>query len=195
MSKYDEIKSIVEATRKAFGKNALDEITQIKRSHGLLLEQPEIENKQPEIENKQPEIEKPRMFGEERPKDEEKRTFKILGNTISIHGKTKADLQLTLDEKVAFKESAEEFRSEVAELVDFNTLNVYDNNVEWSGVITDRDIEFYFSVSETNGVYINGDMIQLEPETMELFEKLQKFYDKFKLKWSKIIASRKETEK
>ncbi len=195
MNKYDEIKSIVEATRKVFGKNTLDEVTQIKRSHGLLLEQPEIENKQPEIENKQPEIEKPRMFGEERPKDEEKRTFKILGNTISIHGKTKADLQLTLDEKVAFKESAEEFRSEVAELVDFNTLNVYDNNVEWSGVITDRDIEFYFSVSETNGVYINGDMIQLEPETMELFEKLQKFYDKFKLKWSKIIASRKETEK
>ena len=188
MNKYDEIKSIVEATRKVFGKNTLDEVTQIKRSHGLLLEQPEIENKQPEIE-------KPRMFGEERPKDEEKRTFKILGNTISIHGKTKADLQLTLDEKVAFKESAEEFRSEVAELVDFNTLNVYDNNVEWSGVITDRDIEFYFSVSETNGVYINGDMIQLEPETMELFEKLQKFYDKFKLKWSKIIASRKETEK
>jgi hypothetical protein len=195
MNKYDEIKSIVEATRKVFGKNTLDEVTQIRRSHGLLLEQPEVENKQPEVENKQPEIEKPRMFGEERPKDEEKRTFKIQGSTISIHGKSKADLQLTLDEKVAFKESTEEFRSEVAELVDFNTLNVYDNNVEWSGVITDRDIEFYFSVSESNGVYINGQMIQLEPETMELFEKMQKFYDKFKLKWSKIIASRKETEK
>ena len=188
MSKYDEIKSIVEATRKVFDRNTLSEIKEIRKSHGLLLEQPETEDKQPQVQ-------KPRLFGQERPKDEEKRTFKIQGSMIAIHGKSKADLQLTLDEKVAFKESTEEFRSEVAELVDFNVLNVYENNVEWSGIITDRNIEFYLSVSESNGVYINGEMIQLEPETMELFEKLQKFYDKFKLKWSKILSSRKETEK
>ena len=89
----------------------------------------------------------------------------------------------------------DEFRTQVAELVDFNMMNVYQNNVEWSGLITDRDIEFFFSVSETDGVYIQGEMLKVDSNFMELTEKLKKFYEKFKAKWSKIIASRKETEK
>ena len=141
------------------------------------------------------EVEKPKMFGQEEPVDQEKRTFKIKGGTISIYGNVKSDLQLTLDEKVAFQESMDEFRTQVAELVDFNMMNVYQNNVEWSGLITDRDIEFFFSVSETDGVYIQGEMLKVDSNFMELTEKLKKFYEKFKAKWSKIIASRKETEK
>lgn len=190
MNNYEEIKMMVEASRRALNKRSLDEAREIRKTYGILKEDIFDEKEKEEVD-----YEKPNLFGEERPKDEEKRSFKIQGGIISIHGNTKAELQLTLDEKVAFKESMEEFRSEVEELVDFNTLNVYENNVEWSGKITDRDLDFFFSVSETNGVYIKGDMVQLEPETMELFEKMQKFYDKFKVKWSKIIAARKETEK
>ena len=89
----------------------------------------------------------------------------------------------------------DEFRSEVAELVDFNTLNVFQKNVEWSGLINDRDLEFFFSVAETDGVYIKGDMLKVDDDLMELIEKIKKYYDKFRVKWSKIIASRKETEK
>ena len=89
----------------------------------------------------------------------------------------------------------DEFRTEVAELVDFNTLNVFQKNVEWSGLINDRDLEFFFSVAETDGVYIKGDMLKVDDDLMELIEKIKKYYDKFRAKWSKIIASRKETEK
>jgi hypothetical protein len=190
MNNYEEIKSLIEASRKALSQKSLNEIRDIKISHGLLIEQPVKD-----IEKMDVEVEKPKMFGQEEPADQEKRTFKIKGNTISIYGNVKSDLQLTLDVKVAFHESVDEFRTQVAELVDFNTINLYQNNVEWSGLITDRDIEFFFSVSETDGVYIRGEMLKVDTDFMELTEKLKKFYEKFRAKWSKIISSRKETEK
>ena len=194
MNNYEEIKSLIEASRKALSKKSLNEIRDIKISHGLLMEQPVKDVEKMDVDM-DVEVEKPKMFGQEEPVDQEKRTFKIKGGTISIYGNVKSDLQLTLDEKVAFQESMDEFRTQVAELVDFNIMNVYQNNVEWSGLITDRDIEFFFSVSETDGVYIQGEMLKVDSDFMELTEKLKKFYEKFKAKWSKIIASRKETKK
>jgi hypothetical protein len=192
MNNYEEIKSLIDASRKALSKKSLNEIRDIKISHGLLKEQPteDVEKVDMDVD-----IKKPKMFGQEEMSDQEKRTFKIKGNTISIYGNVKSELQLTLDEKVAFQESVDEFRTGVAELVDFNIMNVYQDNVEWSGLITDRDIEFFFSVSETDGVYIKGEMIKVDTDFMELTESLKKFYEKFKVKWSKIIASRKETKK
>jgi hypothetical protein len=192
MNNWEEIKSLVDASRRAFNKNLVQENIEIKKTYGLLIEQP-VENEEKIEDNK--DSDKPKMFGQEESQDEEKRTFKIKGGMLSIYGKTKADLQLTLDEKIAFQESMDEFRSEVAELVDFNTLNVFQKNVEWSGLINDRDLEFFFSVAETDGVYIKGDMLKVDDDLMELIEKIKKYYDKFRVKWSKIIASRKETEK
>ena len=114
---------------------------------------------------------------------------------MTINGKDKKELQLTTDDKNAFQESMDEFVSEVSELVDFNTLNLYPNNVEWSGKIQDLDIEFFFSIGETNGVYINGDMININDEFVEFTTKLRTYYEKFKAKWSKVIANRKKTPK
>jgi hypothetical protein len=195
MNNYEEIKSLIDASRKALSKKSLNEIRDIKISHGLLKEQPTEEDVEKVDVDMDVDIKKPKMFGQEEMSDQEKRTFKIKGNTISIYGNVKSELQLTLDEKVAFQESVDEFRTGVAELVDFNIMNVYQDNVEWSGLITDRDIEFFFSVSETDGVYIKGEMIKVDTDFMELTENLKKFYEKFKAKWSKIIASRKETKK
>jgi hypothetical protein len=80
----------------------------------------------------------------------------------------------------------------VTEIADFNKLNLYPTNVEWSGKITELDIEFFFSVAETNGVYINGTMIKLDDEFTEISNKLKMYYEKFKTKWSKIISTRKK---
>ena len=194
MNNYEEIKFLIDASKKALFKKSLNEIRDIKISHGLIKEQP-TENKEKINLDKNVNIEKPKMFGQDKIDNQEKRTFKIKGNTISIYGTAKNELQLTLDEKTAFQESVDEFRTEVAELVDFNMMNVYENNVEWSGLITDKDIEFFFSVSETNGVYIKGDMIKIDPDFVKITEKLKKYYEKYKSKWSKVIASRKETKK
>jgi hypothetical protein len=88
----------------------------------------------------------------------------------------------------------EEFVNEVSDLSDFGVLNVYNNSVQWSGKIVDADIEFFYSIGENNGVYINGDMIQLDEQLVELTNKLKSFFEKFKSKWAKIISARKKTK-
>ena len=129
----------------------------------------------------------------EESKTEKKKAYRISGGILVLHGKDSTDIQLTSDDKKAFQESMDEFVAEVAEIVDFNKLNVYENNVEWSGKITELDLEFFFSIGETKGVYINGTMIKLDDEFLEFVSKLQIYYEKFKSKWSKVIASRKKT--
>jgi hypothetical protein len=134
---------------------------------------------------------------EETPSDrkfEKKKTYRISGGLMSINGKDKGELQLTTDDKLAYQESMDEFTNEVSDLVDFNTLNLFPNNVEWSGKITEMDIEFYMSIGENNGVYINGDMIKLDEEFTNMVTALKTFYEKFKSKWSKIITDRKKTK-
>ena len=88
----------------------------------------------------------------------------------------------------------DDFVNEVSDLADFDKLNLYHENVDWSGKIIDFDLDFYFSIGEKNGVYINGDMIKLDDELIELVNKLTVFYEKFKSKWAKILSQRKKTK-
>ena len=50
----------------------------------------------------------------------------------------------------------EEFVDQVSDIVDYGPLNIYNNNVEWSGVLVKYDAEFFYTVGERNGVYITG---------------------------------------
>ena len=72
-------------------------------------------------------------------------------------------------------------------------MNVYPNNVEWSGKIIDYDLDFVFSIGESNGVYINADMVKVNEDFLTFVNKLKQYYDKFKSKWAKVLASRKKT--
>jgi hypothetical protein len=89
----------------------------------------------------------------------------------------------------------DEFVTEVSDMADFNKLNVYSNNVDWSGKLIEYDIDFFFSIGEENGVYINGEMLKTDNEFLNLLNKLKNYYEKFKSKWAKILSSRKKTEK
>ena len=127
-------------------------------------------------------------------KKDKSKTYRISGGLLTLHGKDKKDLELTSDEKQSYQETMEEFVSEVSDLSDFGVLNVYNNSVQWSGKIVDADVEFFYSIGENNGVYINGDMIKLDEELVELTNKLKSFFEKFKSKWAKIISTRKKTK-
>jgi len=120
--------------------------------------------------------------------------YRISGGILAIHGKEKNKLQITTDDKLAFQETMDEFIEEVSDLVDFNQLNLYQNNVEWSGKIIDQDMDFIFTIGENNGIYINADAVKVDPDFLDMINKLQRYYEKFKSKWSKIIASRKKTQ-
>jgi hypothetical protein len=66
--------------------------------------------------------------------------------------------------------------------------------VEWSGKLIDEDLEFIFTIGEESGIYINGEMIKVDDEFMTMINKLQQYYQKFKSKWGKVLASRKKTK-
>ena len=119
--------------------------------------------------------------------------YRISGGIMVLHGKDEHDTDITTDDKIAFQETMDEFVEEVSDLVDFNELNVYPNNVEWSGKVIDYDLEFVFSIGETNGVYINGKMMKVSDDFLDFITKLKQYYDKFKSKWAKDLASRKKT--
>lgn len=120
--------------------------------------------------------------------------YRISGGILSLHGKDRSELDITSDEKIAFQETMDEFVEEVSDLVDFDTLNVYPNNVDWSGKIIDEDIDFTFTIGENSGIYIDGSMIKVDEDFLEVLNKLQQFYQKFKSKWGKVLASRKKTQ-
>ena len=119
--------------------------------------------------------------------------YRISGGILALHGKNKTNTDITTDDKLAFQETMDEFVEEVSDLVDFNTLNVYPNNVDWSGKIIDKDIDFTFTIGENSGTSINGAMLKVDEDFLELINKLQQYYQKFKSKWSRILASRKKT--
>jgi hypothetical protein len=127
-------------------------------------------------------------------KKDKSKTYRISGGLLTLHGKDKKEIELTTEEKIAFQETMNDFVSEVSDLSDFGVLNMYENSVEWSGKVIDFDLEFFYTIGENNGVYINGDMIKLDDKLVELVNKLTTFYEQFKTKWAKIVSSRKKTK-
>jgi hypothetical protein len=191
MNNYEEIKSLINASKKALKLNLTEsEKEKIKLNYGLLNEDFDVDQleKEREFETANSEDGKNKVK-----KSDKKQAYRVSGGLIVIHGKDEKELQLTTDDKKAFQESMDEFIIDVSELVDFGKLNLYKDNVEWNGKISEMDIEFFFTIKEKNGVYINGVMTQIDEEYLGFLTSLKKFYEKFKSKWSKVIASRKKT--
>jgi hypothetical protein len=176
INEYDELKTLLKKTR-------------------LLKEQAEVNNLGKSIEDniEDDEVEYDDEIDTEKVKKDKSKTYRISGGLLTLHGKEKKDLELTTDEKTAFVETMDEFVNDVSDLSDFGVLNMYPNEVQWSGKVLDFDLEFFYSIGENNGVYINGDMIKLDEKLTDLVDKLTSFYEKFKAKWAKVISGRKKT--
>jgi len=170
--------------------NRYDEIKDLLRKSRLIKEQATQINIGKSIEN---DISSDEEGSEEKLKKDKSKTYRISGGLFTIHGKDKKDLELTTEEKTAFQETMDDFVSEVSDLSDFGVLNFYPNTVQWSGKVIDFDLEFFYTIGENNGVYINGDMIKLDSKLVELINKLTTFYEKFKSKWAKVVSTRKKT--
>jgi hypothetical protein len=198
---HDEIKKLLRASREMLSSTeVIDETNRIKNQYGILTEQGvslvgggNVTKKLNVAKSVEDEIEDDEQEMDPS-KEDKKQAYRISGGILVLHGKDKTDLELTTDEKIAFQETMDEFVSEVSDLVDFNKLNVYTNNVEWSGKIIDFDIEFFYSIGEENGIYLNGEMIKTDEKFLDLITKLKTYYEKFKSKWAKILASRKKTK-
>jgi len=205
----DEIIKLLKASREILSsKKSIEESIEIKKKYGIIVEQGmqgmNLGTKNPiekinvakSIENEieADEYETAETNDEKESKEDVKQGYRVSGGVLFLHGKDKKDLELTTDEKIAFQETMEEFVNEVSDLVEFNPLNLYKNNVEWSGKLIDFDLDFIFSIGEESGIYIDGEMTKISDEFEELIKKLKIFYQKFKSKWSKILGMRKKTK-
>jgi hypothetical protein len=177
--RYDEIKSLLKKTKLIFEQTQIDVARDIEDKIDSDVEYETADNEKPE---------------EEKSKEDIVQKYRVSGGILAIHGKDRTDVEITSDDKLAFQQSMDEFVDEVSDLVDFNILNIYPNNVQWSGYLIDDEIEFIFTIGEDSGIYINADYIKIDQEFLTTLTKLQQYYQKFKSKWGKVIASRKKTK-
>ena len=185
-NQYDEIKELLKSSRNMLHSSEVNESRKTLIQKGLIKEM-DIKPDNLAIDSEE-EIEL-----DTEPQKDKSKSYRVSGGVITLHGKDKTDLELSTDEKMSFQETMDDFVNEVSDLSDFGVLNLYTENVDWSGRVIDENVEFYFSIGEKNGEYINGDMIQLDDTLVELINKLTSFYDKFKSKWAKVLAQRKKT--
>jgi hypothetical protein len=195
---YDEIKDLLKKSNNINIKNRLsvNEAEQIIKN--LINEQEfgdtSVDNGQTVTRDNIAKSVEDKIDDKSRKKDKQQ-AYRVSGGVIVLHGKDQQGVLITTDEKTAFQETMEEFINEVSELVDFYPLNVFSNNVEWSGKVIDMDVEFFFTIGENNGIYVNGLMMRVDDEFVSFTDKIQSYFNKFKTKWAKVLANRKKTKK
>lgn len=198
---YDEIKKLLKSSREMKGNDSLMEVRETLKHRGLINEQPSAGNGYETATNPMGSP-RPNLAADTEeelevsanPKADKQQAYRVSGGVLVMHGKTKGDLEITTEEKRAFQETMDEFVNEVSEMVDFYPMNIYPTSVEWSGKVIDQDLEFFYSIGENNGVYINGTMSRVDDEFLEFITKLKAYYQKFKTKWAKVLAARKKTQ-
>ena len=121
--------------------------------------------------------------------------YNVSSGLITVHAYDRSDLELTDEEQSNYQETMDDFIEQVSDVVDFNALNMYENNIEWSGRLVKFDIDYYYSVGEKNGVYISGNMVQVDEDFSEMMETLKSYYNTFSSKWAKVLADRKSTKR
>lgn len=198
MNNYDEIKKLLKSSRNLLEKkNSMSNIRETYLSKGLMVEQDTNTSSTTNLGQPRPNVAKDtekEIYQETKPKEDKQQAYRISGGILVMHGKSKTDLEITTEDKRSFQETMDEFVDEVSEMVDFYPLNVYSTSVEWSGKVIDQDLEFLYSIGENNGVYINGTLSRVDDEFLEFVSKLRAYFQKFKTKWAKVLASRKKTQ-
>ena len=160
--RYDEIKSLLKKSKMIFEQANLNgetdtQVNVAKDIETKITQDNQEFEKEEEIENS--------------PKDKVQK-YRVSGGILALHGKQKTDLDITTDDKLAFQQTMDEFIEEVSDLVDFNTLDVYPNNVQWSGKLIDENLEFIFTIGEDSGIYIQGNMIKVDKDFIDTINKL-----------------------
>lgn len=117
--------------------------------------------------------------------------YRISGGLITIYGHDKQSVELTSMEKENFQQTMDEFVEQVTELAEFDQLSIYPNSVSFAGKIIDLNLDYRMTIGEENGLYVDGTYINVNDDFMETMENLRKFYEMFKTKWGKVVASRR----
>lgn len=111
---------------------------------------------------------------------------------VKLHSSDEADLEVSQEEKSALSQLVDNFRTQVTEIADFEEgFNIYPQSIRLDGSIPDMDISFVFIAGDERGLYINADMAELNQESIEILNKLNKFQHTYEDVVNQMIVSRK----
>lgn len=79
----------------------------------------------------------------------------------------------------------DEFKNQVSQVAQIESINVYDNNVEMRVVLMEYSLDISYSL--TDGVYITGTMIELNQESITVMNNIYEYYNQFKSVFSNLI--------
>lgn len=109
---------------------------------------------------------------------------------IKEQSEVKDDIDLGEEDPAGLQEEEKKFMDTVTPRVKFNRFKLYPKaqNVEFSGIFTSSNLEWFYSLDDTNGVYITADLLQLNQTTLEQIQKLVAYYDAWSNEWAIKIA-------
>jgi len=131
---------------------------------------------------------------------ENKEKISLTELPVNINGGNKPTLKLIKESNILKeeiqtiepdeqREEENKFKDIVSKLVKFEPIKVHEENVEWSGHLIRERIDWYFSLDDTIGCYIDTtELIQLRDETLEVLKKLRGYYDVWSDEWSSRLT-------
>lgn len=91
------------------------------------------------------------------------------------------------------REEENKFKEIVSKLAKFEKIKVYPDNVEWSGSLIRENIEWYFTLEETSGCFINTkDAIKLTDDVLEVIQKIRGYYETWSSEWASRLTGQSE---
>ena len=138
--------------------------------------------------------------------DETRRMLGLIRENLNTNKKNKTllreqsevkdDIDLGEEDCASLVEEEKKFRDTVTPRVEFNRFKLYPKaqNVEFSGKFTSNNLEWFYSLDDTNGVYITADLLQLDQSSLEQIQKLVAYYDTWSNEWATKIAEEYKNE-
>lgn len=114
-----------------------------------------------------------------------------LGKPINIFENEERSDSIPLTGSELNSEQAK-FRETVSSMVEFNSFNIYpsDSNAFFSGKLRDlNNMEWSFSLDETDGIYIDVNSLQLTDNALGVLQKLKGYYKNWKEEWANKLAT------
>lgn len=121
--------------------------------------------------------------------DETKRIFREFNNDDNIYPtETEEGQDISPDEQ---REEENAFKDTVTQLVQFEKIKVYRQNVEWSGTLVREKINWIYTLEDSVGCYIStedDDVLQLTDDVLNLIKKIRAYYDIWSEEWASRLT-------
>ena len=110
---------------------------------------------------------------------------------VKLLSTDKEDISLKPDEKESITQLIDSFRQQVSQIAELDPgFTISERQIRLDGTITDLEINFVLIAGEDAGLYINSDMLSIENETIQMLEKISKFYPTFVTAMEPLIRDR-----